>query len=96
MKDRKAYEAEHIERPVEYWRAKIYGDECSFDSSNRGTSCVTRVQGKWFHDDCIDYTFSSERISVMVYGAISHNWKSPLVFIEGSGARGGMTSQDYI
>jgi hypothetical protein len=31
----------------------------------------------------------------MVWGAISHNWKSPLVILEGTGARGVVTA-DYL
>jgi hypothetical protein len=32
----------------------------------------------------------------MVLGAIGYNWKSSLVFIEGSGSRSGFTSYDYL
>jgi len=28
-------------------------------------------------------------------GAIGYNWKSPLVFLEGHGKRGGVTMEDY-
>jgi hypothetical protein len=58
----------------------MYSDECSFDTSARGTAWVTRLRHERYHDHCIDHDFQSGRASVMVWGAISYNWKSPLIF----------------
>lgn len=85
-----------MNKPVEFWRHKIYGDEAAFNTSTRGSHWVTRTEGERYHDDCIDHTFQSGRATVVVFGAISYNWKSPLVIIEGHGKRGGMTFNDYL
>lgn len=89
IRARKLYAAEHYTKSVQWWRPKIYGDESSFDAS-------TRQPGEKYHTDCMYHTYHSGRTTIMVYGAISYNWKSPIIFIEGTGKRGGMTSKDYL
>lgn len=94
--ERKAYVAQHLNKPVGYWRHKIYEDKASFNTSTRGSHWVTRLGGDRYNDDRMEHTFQSGRTSVMVFGATSYNWKSPLTIIEGSGKRGGMTFKDYV
>jgi transposase len=48
----------------------MYSDECSFDTSIRGTTWVTRLRHGRYHGHCIDPDFQSGRVSVMVWGAI--------------------------
>lgn len=95
QKDRRAYGDEHLAKPVEYWREHIYSDESTFDTSKRGSEWVTRLDDERYHDDCMQHTYHSGRGSVMVWGAISYNWKSELVFLKGSGARG-VNAKDYM
>ncbi|KAH0610312.1 uncharacterized protein H6S33_011839 [Morchella sextelata] len=73
----------------------MYSDECTFDTSARGSAWVTRLPGERFHEDCIQYTFNSGRGSVHVWGAISYNWKSELVFLDGTGGKG-ICAKDYM
>jgi transposase len=80
--DRRKYSKLHLRKTVRYWRQHVYIDECSFSSNDRGTKWVTRKTGERFHDDCMQWTFHSGRVSVMICGGISYNWKSPLVFLE--------------
>jgi hypothetical protein len=65
----------------------MYSDECSFDTSACGTTWVTRLGHERYHDNCIDHDFQSGRASAMVWGAISHNWKPLLIFLDGAGKR---------
>jgi hypothetical protein len=58
----------------------MYSDECSFDTPARGTTWVTRLRHERYYDHCIDHDFKSGWASVMVLGAISYIWKSPLIF----------------
>lgn len=71
----------------------MYSDESSFDTSKRGSTWVTRLSGERHHDHCLQHTFHSGRGSVMVWGAISYDWKSPLVVLKGTGKRG-VTAKD--
>jgi hypothetical protein len=73
----------------------MYSDECSFDTSARGTTWVTRLRHERYHDHCTDHDFQSGRASVMVWGAISYNWKSPLIFLDGTEKRG-VQASDYL
>jgi len=92
---RRGYAREHKDKDKHYWRRHMYADECSFDTSKRGTIFVTRCGGERYHNDCMHRSFHSGRSSFMVWGAISYNWKSPLVFLEGTGKRG-VCADDYL
>jgi transposase len=95
QKKRRAYAWEHANRDMTYWRPHMYSDECSFDTSKRGTIFVTRCGSERYHTDCMHRSFHSGRGSFMVWGAISYNWKSPLIFLEGTGKRG-VCADDYL
>lgn len=82
VKARRCYAEEHLHEPVEYWQQHMYSDEASFSTAERGSVWVTRRTGERFHKDCIQHTFDSGRASIMVWGAISYNWKSELLIIE--------------
>jgi len=85
----------YIHQPVEYWRKNIYSDESIFDTSKRGSAWVMRLPHECYHGDCLEHTFRSGCSTVVVWGAISYNWKPPLVFLEGSGKKKGATMEDY-
>ena len=95
QRSRKNYAHEHFDKPVEFWRCHVYSDESIFDTSKRGSCWVTRLPTERFHDHCLQHTFHSGQGSLMVWGAISYNWKSDLIFLEGTGAKG-VTARDYI
>jgi hypothetical protein len=80
---------------IPYWRKQGYSDECTFDTSKRGSVYVTRKVGEYYHPDCVQYTHNSGRASVMVWGMIGYNWKSKLIFLEGTGRRG-VCGRDYL
>jgi transposase len=74
---------------------QIYSDECSFNTFASGTTWVTRLRHERYHDQSIYHDFQNDRASVIVCGAISYNWKSPLIFLDGTGKRGVQVS-DYL
>ena len=59
QKDRLQYALQHIQKPKQWWRSHMYSDECTFDTSKRGSPWVTRLQSERYHDDCIQHTFHS-------------------------------------
>jgi len=73
----------------------MYSDECTFDTSKRGLQWATRMHSERYHDDCIQHTFPSSQASVGVWGAISYNMKSELVFLNPAGKKG-ITCNDYL
>ena len=66
----------------------MYSDESIFDTSKRVSVWVTRLPHKRYHDHCLQYTIHRARASVHVWGAISFDWKSALVFLVGTGKKG--------
>ena len=95
QQSRKDYADLHLLQTVAFWRMHVYSDESIFDTSKRGSTWVTRLPYERYHDDCMQHTFHSGHGSVMAWGAISHNWKSPLILLEGTGAKG-VTAVDYM
>jgi transposase len=89
------YALEHLEKQVEFWRSHMYSDGSTFDTSKRGSTWVTRLPTERYHNHCLQHSFHSGRGSLIVWGAISHNWKSPLAFLKGTGKKG-VTSNDYV
>ena len=41
QQDRLAYARQHIQKPKQWWRCHMYSDECTFDTSKRGSQWVT-------------------------------------------------------
>ncbi|KAG9248066.1 hypothetical protein BJ878DRAFT_391577, partial [Calycina marina] len=63
------------------WWKVIWSDECSWELGKSGRIWVTRqVDGKRC-PDCIKPVYRSGRVTVIIWGAIGWNWKSPLVFL---------------
>ena len=58
------------------------------------TTWVTHLPHERYHDNCLQHTFHSGRGSVHVWGAISQDWKSPLIFLCDTGKKG-VTAKDY-
>jgi len=72
----------------------MYLDKCILDTSKLASTWVTHLPHEHYYDDCLKHTFHSERGSVHVWGGISQDWKSPPIFLCGTG-RKGVTAKDY-
>ena len=74
------------------WRDVIFSDESRFCVNHSdGRMRVYRRQGERYHDDCVRQSDRFGGPSVMVWGAINANFKSPLIVINGN-----LTAQAYI
>jgi len=73
----------------------MFSDACLFDTSQRERIRVTRLTTKRNHNHCMQHNFHSGRASFMVWGAISYDWKSPLVFLDDTGPKG-VIDKDYL
>lgn len=78
------------------WRLVIWSDECTFETGKRGRVWVTRRVDEKHCTDCIKSVYRSGRKSIMVWGAIGWDWKSPLVFLEKEEGRKGICSKAYL
>jgi transposase len=74
----------------------IWSDEASFETGKRGRIWVTRRPEEKNCQDCIQSVYRSGRVTVMIWGAISWDWKSPLVFLEKKEGKKGICSQAYL
>jgi transposase len=58
---------------------------------------VTRKKGERTHPTCIQYQFHRGHTTpVNAWGAIGYGYKSPLIFIHGSGKSGAFIQKDYL
>lgn len=74
------------------WANVVFSDESRFNLSNSdGRVRVYRRQGERFADNCVLERDRFGGGSVMVWGAINHNFKSDLVVIDGN-----LTAQRYV
>ena len=77
------FTAAHKDWTIEDWRKVVWTDESSFES---GKNCrvvrVWRAAHKADYEDCIAPTFKSDHSTVMIWGAITYNHRSELVFME--------------
>lgn len=64
--------------PKSFWRRDIYTDESSFSTRSYRRRRVWRKEGERYSPDCIQWTFSSGRQSVMMWADIGYNFKAPL------------------
>jgi hypothetical protein len=77
------------------WRKVIWSDECIFELGKNGRIWVTRRVDEKRCLDCIKSTYRSGRVSIMIWGAIGWNYKSPLVFLEKEEGAKGVNSRAY-
>jgi hypothetical protein len=64
------------------WAQVLWSDKATFETGKRGRIHVTRCPDEKKCNMCIKLVYRSGRASVMIWGAISWDWKSPLVFLE--------------
>lgn len=77
------------------WRKVIWSDECIFEVGKVGRVWLTRRVDERRCSDCIKSTYRSGRTSIMIWGAIGWDYKSPLVFLEKEEGCKGVNSKVY-
>jgi transposase len=77
------------------WRKVIWSDEAIFETWRNGRIWVTRRVDEKRCPDCIKSVYRSGRVTVMIWGALGWDWKSPLVFLEKELGHKGVTSRVY-
>ena len=81
---------------TQQWKVVIWSDEATFETGKRGRIWVTRRPDEKRCNTCIKSVYRSGRASIMVWGAIGWDWKSPLIFLEKLEGRKGICSQAYV
>jgi hypothetical protein len=76
----------------------LWSDEVTFLVGGRTVKCrVTRKKGERTHPTCIQYQFHRGHTTpVHAWGAIGYGYKSPLIFLHGSGKNGAFVQTDYL
>lgn len=88
---------EHLNWSIDQWRAVLFTDECRvciYGSDRR--SRVYRRPGERFSQCCFSETVSYGGGSCMIWGGISLEGKTDIVFVPGGGRGGGLTADRYI
>jgi transposase len=80
------------------WLKVLWSDEVTFQVGGKSAKQrVTRKKGERTHPTCIQHQFHrGGTIPVNAWGAIGYGYKSPLLFVRGSGKRGAFTQKDYL
>ena len=82
----------------EEWLKVLWSDEVTFLIGGRtAKEKVTRKRGERHCETCIQHQFHRGHTTpVNTWGAIGYGYKSPLIFIHGSGKKGAFTQKDYL
>jgi len=80
------------------WLKVLWSDEVTFLVGGRTVKQrVTRKRGERTHPTCIQHQFHRGHTTpVNAWGAIGYGYKSPLIFVHGSGKKGALTQKDYL
>jgi transposase len=80
------------------WLKVLWSDEVTFHVGGRTVKQrVTRKGGERCHPTCIQHQFHRGHTTpVNAWGAIGYGYKSPLIFVNGSGKKGAFTQKDYL
>lgn len=80
------------------WKKVYFSDECSFvPGSGRQRSWVFRQpHQKWYKEMIDEIPKSGRPKSHMIWGAISYEGRSELIFMNRCGVRGGYNSESYV
>ncbi len=78
------------------WEEVIWSDESTFYTGKQRKAMVIRTNKERYCSYTCQNRYRSGRTSFAIWAAVGWNYKSPLVFLEGHGARGGCTKKDYI
>ena len=82
----------------EEWLKVLWSDEVTFLVGGRTVKArVTRNKSERTHPTCIQHQFHrGGTVPVNAWGAIGYGYKSPLIFVHGSGKKGAFTQKDYL
>ena len=84
------------------WLRVLWSDEVTFLVGGRSTNVkVTRNTNKGeseqYCEDCIQHQFHrGHTTAVNAWGAIGYGYKSPLIFVDGTGKKGAFKQVDYL
>ncbi len=78
------------------WRKVVWSDEATFDIGKDGRVWVTRRVDERACQDCIKSIYRSGRFSLMIWGAMGWDYKSPLVFMKKLPGQKGICSKAYL
>jgi transposase len=80
------------------WLKVLWSDEVTFLVGGRTVKQrVTRNKDERTHPTCIQHQFHRGHTTpVNAWGAIGYGYKSPLLFVRGSGKKGAFTQRDYL
>jgi hypothetical protein len=80
------------------WLKVLWSDEVTFLIGGRtAKEKVTRKRGERQCETCIQHQFHrGGTVPVNAWGAIGYGYKSPLLFLHGSGKKGAFTQRDYL
>ena len=78
------------------WWKVIFSDECTWETGRKGRGWITRRTDEKRCSTCIRSVYRSGRFTVMIWGAIGWDYKSPLVFLEKLPGRKGICSKAYL
>jgi hypothetical protein len=81
--------------PMTAWKRVLWSDEAIFELGKRGQIWVTPRPDEKACQNCIKSVYRSGRVSIMLWGAIGWDWKSPLVFLEHEECHRGICSHAY-
>jgi hypothetical protein len=87
---------EHIHKSIDFWKRVVFTDEIHFARNNRSVDYVIRGPSQRFCSDCIQVRRQTTKVEYSVWAAVGWNFKSPLIFYNKSGIRGGFTGEDYL
>ena len=89
--------AKHQNDSDEDWQRVLWTDECTFELDLRVKQRVTRRRGERFEPDKTQWQKRRKTPGrINIWGGIAHNYKSPLIFIDGSGKNGAFLQKDYV
>jgi hypothetical protein len=78
------------------WKKVVWSNEATFETGKRGKIWVTRRPEEKNHLDYIQSVYRSGRVSIMVWGAIGWDWKSPLILLTKEKGMRGICSKVYL
>ena len=78
------------------WKKVIWSNEATFETRKRGRIWVTRRPEEKNHLDYIQSVYRSGRVSIIVWGAIGWDWKSPLILLTKEKEIRGIYSKIYL
>jgi hypothetical protein len=78
------------------WRKVTFPDECTWETGRKRRTWVTRRTDEKECSTCIRSVYWSGRFTVMIWGVIGWDYKSPLIFLEKLPDRKGVYSKAYL